>query len=209
MSINRDHMVGAIVGLFVGIAGSFGSMPLFNQVRPAPIVIMPPEPTATPELTPTPSSIRVFVNGAVGQAAVYELPPNSLVQQAIEAAGGFMAEANTAVINLAQPLSDGMQIYVPTQGEEVVAPAPLTVSNSASDNTADANSNAPGSLTNINTATKAELEELPGIGPSTAQNILDHRDANGPFATIENIMDVSGIGDGRFEQIKALITVGE
>jgi competence protein ComEA len=209
MNINRDHMVGALVGLLVGVAGSFGSMPLLNQARPAPIIIVAPEPTPAPELTATPSSIRVFVNGAVVQAAVYELPPNSLVQEAIEAAGGFMAEANTAVVNLAQPLSDGLQIYVPAQGEEVPVPAPLTASNPAPDNTTTANSSSTGSLININTATKAELEELPGIGPSTAQNILDHRDANGPFATIENIMDVSGIGDGRFNQIKELITVGE
>jgi competence protein ComEA len=208
MQVNRDHMVGALVGLLLGVAGSFGSMPLLNQARPAPIVIVAPEPTAAPELTATPSSIRVFVNGAVEQAAVYELPPNSLVQQAIQAAGGFKQEANTAVVNLAQPLSDGLQVYVPTQGEEAPVPIPLTVSNPGTDNTAAA-SNSTGGLININTASKAELEELPGIGPSTAQNILDHRDANGPFATIENIMDVSGIGDGRFNQIKALITVGE
>ena len=209
MHINRDHMVGVIVGLLLGVAGSFGAMSLLNQVRPAPIVIVAPEPTPLPELTATPGLIRVFVNGAVRQAAVYELPPNSLVQHAIEAAGGFMEEANTAIVNLAQPLSDGLQVYVPTQGEEVPAPAFLTVNNPVPDNTAETNNSAPGSLVNINTATQAELEDLPGIGPSTAQNILDHRDANGPFATIESIMDVSGIGDGRFNQIKALITVGE
>ena len=209
MQINRDHMVGVIVGLLLGVAGSFGAMSLLNQVRPAPIIIAAPEPTPPPELTPTPGLIRVFVNGAVRQAAVYELPPNSLVQQAIEAAGGFMEEANTAVVNLAQPLSDGLQVYVPAQGEEVAAPALLTVSNPVPDNTAETNSSAPGGLININTASQAELEELPGIGPSTAQNILDHRDANGPFAAIESVMDVSGIGDGRFNQIKDLITVGE
>jgi competence protein ComEA len=209
MQINRDHLVGVVVGLLLGVASSFGAMSLLNQVRPAPIVIVAPEPTPLPELTATPGLIRVFVNGAVKQAAVYELPPNSLVQQAIEAAGGFMEEANTAVINLAQPLSDGLQIYVPTQGEEVTAPALLTVSNPVPGDTAETSSTIPGSLININTATGAELEELPGIGPTTAQNILDHRDANGPFATIESIMDVSGIGDGRFNQIKELITVGE
>jgi hypothetical protein len=97
MNINREHMVSAFIGLVVGIVGTIGAMSLFNQVRPAPIVIVPPEPTATPEATATPGLIRVYVNGAVRQAAVYELPPNSLVQQAIEAAGGFMEEANTAV----------------------------------------------------------------------------------------------------------------
>ncbi len=131
-----------------------------------------------------------------------------LVQQAIEAAGGFTNDANSAVINLAQPLNDGLQIYVPTIDEEVPTFATInepTTTNSTRSETINVSS----SLVNINTATKAELETLPGIGPSTAQNILDHRDANGPFQAIEHIMDVSGIGDGRFEQIQDLITIGE
>lgn len=209
MNISRQYIVGLSTGLILGAAVAVAAMTLLNQVRPAPIVISPPEPTAIPELTPTPGSLRVFVNGAVQASAVYELPPNSLVQQAIEAAGGFVAEANTAVINLAQPLSDGMQIYVPAQDEAVPVLAPVTVNNANAINTVSADSSAAGELININTATKSQLEELPGIGPSTAQNILDHRDANGPFTTIESIMDVSGIGEGRFGQIEALITVKE
>ena len=207
MNINRDHIIGVIVGVLLGVTGSFGGLSLTNQVRPAPIVIVPPEPTPLPAATATPSMIRVYVNGAVRQTAVYELPPHSLVQQAIEAAGGFNEEANTAVINLAQPLSDGAQVYVPTQGEEI---SPLVTLNQTTETSSNRSEtiNVAG-LININTATKAELETLPGIGPSTAQNILDHRDANGPFQTLENIMDVSGIGDGRFNQIKDLITVGE
>ena len=207
MNINRDHIIGVIVGVLLGITGSFGGLSLTNQVRPAPIVIVPPEPTPPPEVTATPSMIRVFVNGAVQQTAVYELPPHSLVQQAIEAAGGFHEEANTAVINLAQPLSDGAQVYVPTQGEDV--PAPVTSNRSSSTSLINETTISGSDLININTASKAELETLPGIGPSTAQNILDHRDSNGTFQTIENIMDVSGIGDGRFNQIKDLITIGE
>ena len=207
MNINREHMVIAIVAFFIGVAGSFGGMSLFNQVRPAPIIITPPEPTPLPEPTPTPGPIRVYINGAVHQTAVYELAPGSLVQQAIEAAGGFTEEANTAVINLAQPLSDGLQIYVPTQDEEMATFA--AISEPVTTNSTRSETINIGGLININTATKAELEALPGIGPSTAQNILDHRDANGPFQTLENIMDVSGIGEGRFSQIKELITVGE
>lgn len=210
MNINRDHFVGVIVGLLLGVIGSFGGMTLTNRVQPAPIVITPPEPTPLPEATATPGLIRVYVNGAVAQSAVYELPPHSLVQQAIEAAGGFEAEANTAVINLAQPLADGMQIYVPAQGEEIPASILVTTANQPSEaKPAEAGVAASsGGLININTASQAELETLPGIGPSTAQNIITHRDSNGPFPTIENIMDVSGIGDGRFQQIKDLITVG-
>ena len=210
MAINRDHLLGALVGLLLGLTGGIGSSPLFNQVRPAPIIITPPEPTAAPEATATPGPIRVYVNGAVRQAAVYELPPDSRIQQAIDAAGGFTDEANTAVINLAHPLSDGLQIYVPAIDEEMPALAPI-VSNSLTDtnSTRSQTISIGDGLININTASQADLETLPGIGPSTAQNILDHRETNGPFQAIENIMDVSGIGDGRFNQIKELITVGE
>ena len=208
MKIGHNIIINYIVVFIMGAAGGIGAITLLNQARPAPIIIVPPEPTPLPPATPTPGLVQVYVNGAVHHQAVYALPPNSLVQQAIEAAGGFTNDANSAVINLAQPLNDGLQIYVPTLDEEVPTFATInepTTTNSTRSETINVSS----SLININTATKAELETLPGIGPSTAQNILDHRDANGPFQTIENIMDVSGIGDGRFEQVKDLITIGE
>ena len=209
MNINRSTIAIAVVAYLIGFSTSLGGITLMNQVRPAPIIITPPEPTPLPEATPTPGLIRVYVNGAVHEAAVYELPPNSLVQQAIEAAGGFKEEANTAIINLAQPLNDGAQIYVPTQGEEVPALIPVTTNQPAPANPTASDAGSNNGLININTASQAELESLPGIGPTTAQNIIAHRDANGPFQTIESVMDVSGIGDGRFNQIKELITVGQ
>jgi competence protein ComEA len=207
-SRNKDHVTGATIAFnLAGIeidAGNYEKALVYLKIAEEAknqLGITADMVSATPGL------LRVFVNGAVRQTAVYELPPNSLVQQAIDAAGGFADEANTAVINLAQPLSDGLQIYVPTQGEELPAVVSMPA---AAPTTSAANptgsSNASGVI-NINTATKDDLETLPGIGPSTAQNILDHRDANGPFQTIENIMDVSGIGEGRFNQIKELITV--
>jgi len=207
-SVTRGYIVTGIVAFLMGIASSVGALSLMNQVRPAPIVIAPPVPTPLPAATATPGLVRVYVNGAVQQTAVYELLPNSLVQQAIEAAGGFTEEANTAVINLAQPLVDGMQIYVPAQGEEIPAVAPITSSQPAN-SSSNSGTVSSGGLININTASQAELESLPGIGPTTAQNIIAHREANGSFQTLESIMDVSGIGDGRFNQIKDLITVGE
>ena len=208
-NVTRGYIVTGIVAFLMGIASSVGAMSLMNQVRPAPIVIVPPEPTPLPEATATPGLVRVYVNGAVRQTAVYELLPNSLIQQAIEAAGGFTEEANTAVINLAQPLVDGMQIYVPAQGEEMPVLIPTTNNQPNTSSPSASGTGNNGGLININTASQAELETLPGIGPTTAQNIIAHREANGLFQTIENIMDVSGIGDGRFNQIKDLITVGE
>lgn len=193
-------------GILLGLILGMGGLTFFNQTQPAPIYIATPAPTATFAPTATPSPITVFVNGAVIQEGVYEFANDSRIQDAIERAGGFAPTADQAVVNLAFPLSDGMQVYVPTEGEEVSAPIitgadPTTTSNPESGQ-ADA-------LININTATSEQLETLPGIGPSTAQNIINHREENGLFASIENIMDVSGIGEGRFEQIQALITVGE
>jgi competence protein ComEA len=207
--LDKNRIVWLVVGMFLGIIVGVGGLTLSKQVQPAPIVIVPPEPTSAPAATATPGPIRVFVNGQVAEPAVYELPPGSLVEAAIEAAGGFAAEADTAVVNLAQPLSDGVQIYVPSEEENT--PAPLTVVSKP--NTSPAMASAGGStavgLININTATIEELDTLPGIGPSTAQKIIEYRESAGPFAAIENIMDVTGIGEAKFAKIKDQITVGE
>jgi len=198
-------LLGLVIGLCLGVAVGAGGMVLFHRTQPASILIRPPEPTPLPAATDTPGPIHVFVNGAVVASAVYELPPDSLVEQAIAAAGGFTADANKAVVNLAQPLSNGAQVYVPAKDEVLSGPGqvvsqplmPVTSGQIAGD----------GGRVNINIATRAELETLPGIGPSIAQNILDYRDAHGPFASVEAIMDVSGIGEAKFGQLKELIIV--
>jgi competence protein ComEA len=213
MTTSRVY-VGWIIAFLLGVTVAMVGMTLTNRTRPAPIEIVPPEPTPLPEPTLTPGPMRVFVNGSVTNPGVYELLPNSIVLDAVEAAGGFGEEANTVVVNLAQPLNNGMQIYVPSLDEEVAIPVPIVpvatpepASLSAPSETT--NAVGTGGVVNINTASLADLDGLPGIGPSTAQKIIDHRDANGSFATIENIMDVSGIGEAKFNEIKDLITVGE
>lgn len=194
------------VGFFLGIAVGVGALTMLKRVQPAAIVIQPPPPTVTPAPTGTPGPIRIYVNGQVVAPAVYTLPPDSIVQAAVAAAGGFTGQANTAVVNLAQPLSDGMQIYVPAVGEAVAAP--VTVMEPAASGVGTGGMNTTtGKLVNINTATLDQLDTLPGIGPSTAANIIQHRENNGPFASIDAIMDVTGIGPAKFGQIKELITV--
>ena len=209
--LTQEKVISILIGLFLGIIVGVGGMTLMNRTRPAPIVIHPPEPTATALPTATPSPIRVYVNGQVIHEAVYELAHGSIVEDAIMAAGGLTDEANRAVVNLAQPLQDGAQIYVPASDEDlsvvaVVNTAVSTAKNEPLNNgtTLEANS---GGLININTATIEALDALPGIGPSTAQKIIDHREENGVFTMIEEIMDVSGIGEAKFGQIEALITV--
>ncbi len=173
---------------------------------------------------PTPLPLRVYVTGAVAQPGVYALPRGSIWQDAINAAGGPTALADLKRVNLAQRIVDGDQIVVPeliptatprpptstpiptvTVGPGTSSPTPLPT-----DTPAPASNSAPpaGAKININTATAAELEALPRIGPAIAQRIVDYRTEHGPFARIEDVMDVTGIGPATFAAIQELITVG-
>jgi competence protein ComEA len=148
---------------------------------------------------PTEKPIVVHITGAVPRPGVYALPEGARVQDVISAAGGFLAEADKETINLARPLGDGELLDIPyVEGFSPVIATPvekLQVIETSSE------------LININTASSIELESLPGIGPTTAQKIIDYREANGPFVSTEDIINVSGIGPGTYERIKDLITV--
>jgi competence protein ComEA len=169
---------------------------VLQLLRPAahPIILATATPSPSSETTPIAHPLRVYVSGAVSRPDVYTLPPDSIVKDAMMAAGGPTENADLDRINLASPVSDGQHVYVPRLGE--VDP-PLQPPSDQS---------APGRKININTADLATLDTLPGIGPVIAQRILDHRQANGPFDRIEGMMDVPGIGEGTFEKIKDLIT---
>jgi competence protein ComEA len=182
-----------IVGL-IALVIVFSVLKRPEPASPLIVITVKPLPTTEPA-TLTPSTLNVYVSGAVNKPDVYALPLNSLVKDAITAAGGAAADADLDHINLAARLSDQMQVYVPRKGE---APPPNTGSTPG----------APGALININTATLEQLDTLPGIGPSIAQAIIDYRTANGPFKTIEDINSVKGIGDVLFAKIRAKITIG-
>ena len=151
--------------------------------------------TSRPTVTPHP--LRVYVSGAVAQPGVVMLPANSLLADALDAAGGAADDANMDGINLAAPLADNQHVIVPRctatplPATPVVAIALPTVG-----------------LVNINTATTTELEMLPHIGPAMAQRIIAYRAANGPFERIEDIQNVEGIGPTRYNDLAPLITVG-
>jgi len=201
--LTKEQLPWLAVALFSGIAIGALAVALSGRNRPAPIFITPPGPTATPLPEPTRAPLKVHLSGEVATPAVYELPPGAILQDAIEAAGGLTSAAAADVVNLALPLSNGMHIHIPAQDQ--VESDPTLVERSGS--LAIPFEAPAGGLINLNTATLAELEQLPGIGPSTAQKIVDYRQANGPFATVEDIQNVSGIGPAKLEQIRNLVTV--
>ncbi len=170
-----------------------------------------PEPTAlamstpTPRPTPTLASLTVDVRGAINKPGVYTLAAGSRVQDALTLAGETTSNADTRTLNLARKLNDGEQLYVPTLGETPPTPVPASVPTTARGTPTVVK--APGGKVNLNTATLAELDTLPGIGPAIAQRIIEYRQQNGAFAKIDDIKKVRGIGDAMFEQIKELITV--
>jgi competence protein ComEA len=210
MRIDRNYLIYLIAGIFMGVAGATLYFRLRNQVLPAPIIIVPPEPTATLAPTATPGPVNVFISGEVTAPGLYQLAPGSLVADAIHQAGAFTRRAAQEQVNLALTVSEGMQIHVPAVGETAVVVPPISTPPAAAPPVAgESSSGSTGGLININTASQGELTQLPGIGPSTAAAIITFREQNGAFATIEAITNVPGIGNARLEQIRHLITVGE
>lgn len=148
-----------------------------------------------------PAKIYVYICGAVEKPGVYCVNEGSRLFEAIELAGGFTLEADRKCLNLARNAIDGEQIVVYTLEETAKGIAPMP------ENGASGTSNADNGLININTASLKELTGIPGIGESRAQAIIDYRDKNGKFKSIEEIKKVDGIKDGLFSKIKDCITV--
>ena len=151
-------------------------------------------------------SVIVHVDGAVAAPGVYELAEGARVNDAVAAAGGLLAEADTSTINLAAPVSDGAKVHIPT-AEELGAGAQGASSDSVAGGVPAGSAPAVPSLVNINTATSEELQRLSGVGEATATAIIEDRQANGPFSSPEDLMRVSGIGEKKFAKIKDHICV--
>ena len=139
-------------------------------------------------------TIVIHMAGAVARPGVYHLPEGSRIYELLEKAGGALEDGDLERINLAQPLVDGQQVFLPRKGAEGYEQVSLTGVGTAVQ-------------ININTASREQLENLPGIGAVKAQNIINYRLQNGPFQSIDNLLEVSGIGDKTLEGIKDLITV--
>lgn len=156
-----------------------------------------------------PAHVFVHVTGAVMSPGVYELSQGARVSDAVEAAGGLKEGAVDSAINLAREVTDGEQIVVPDAAslEAAVQPSGSFDAAGSAHAGASGSTGASSGLVNINTATEEELMTLDGVGEATAQKIISYRQEQGPFKTIEQIKEVSGIGDKKFEAIKDHITV--
>ena len=173
---------------------------------PPALVLAAASPSAAADAGPSaPAEVMVYVCGAVRRPGVVRLPAGARVADALDLAGGPTARAELSAVNLAAKVGDGQQIVVPERappGASAPAAAPAVAGAPAA-----APGASGGALVNINTASLSELETLSGVGPSTAQKIIDYRTANGGFTSVEQIMDVPGIGDAKFAAMKDSITI--
>jgi len=193
---NRRNII--ILGIVaIALCGPF-ILPMIKAAPAKPSASPSPSPrvqaTATPEPTTAPD-VMVHVAGAVQNPGLYVLPQDSRASHAIAAAGGFTAEAEASSINLAAKVYDGQQLLVLLEGEM----PPKTTSDKKTLN--------PGQKINLNTATLEELMLLPNIGEVKAASIIQYREENGEFRTVEQLGNVSGIGAKTLENLKEYIAV--
>ena len=166
--------------------------------RDAPAQIAPPAMTTVPTSTASPdagSSVFVHVAGAVRKPELYEFPAGARVADAIHTAGGPLPKADLDALNLAQTLVDGAQVLVPLKGGSPAAAV------------ADSGSTSDISTIPLNSADQSQLEAIPGIGPVTATAILEHRNELGGFDSIDQLLDVDGIGPATLDDIRSYLTL--
>ena len=183
-----DLFLGILFGLLIA-----GLILLVSKPRPGQAVLLRPPPTSSP--------LIINIDGGVQVPGVYELPPQSRIQDAVEAAGGLLEHSSPGSVNLAAVVEDGAHIYIPLKNPDLNDPdqEDVVVLSPAGEFI---------SLININQAPLEKLIELPGIGPVTAEKIIQYRDEK-PFTRIDDIQNVPGIGPATFNEIKIYLTVGE
>lgn len=196
----------ALGGAGLLAAGVVGSQVLARPAEPADFPVVEasssqPKEEVVAEQEPEVTTILVDVKGAVVREGLYELPAGSRVNDAVKAAGGLLETADKTAINLAQKLSDEAVVYVASQGEAVPA-----VAVGLSGVSSPAAGNASGKV-NLNTADLDQLQTITGIGAKRAQDIIDYRESSGGFTSVDDLKNVSGIGDKTLEKIREEVTV--
>jgi competence protein ComEA len=172
----------AIVALLAGRWLASAGTPAEHPLVRAPVRV-----TSTAQ-----APLVVHVVGAVRRPGLYRLPAGSRVADAVARAGGATRKADTALVNLAAPLADGVQIAVPRRGSATAAAGAGGVGGAAA------------GPVHLNSATLADLDSLPGVGPVTAQKIVDYRQQHGPFSALDDLDAIPGIGPARIEQLRGL-----
>jgi competence protein ComEA len=166
----------------------------------APEIAAPLEPVKP--ATATRKMLVVHVVGAVRRAGLYRLPDGSRIADAVQRAGGSTKHADLAAINLAAPLVDGVQVLVPRRAAPGVVPPEVAAGGGPGSETPGIGGPKP----SLSSATAEELDQLPGVGPVTAQKIIDYRTEHGPFRSVDDLDAVPGIGPTRIEQLRDLVT---
>ena len=163
---------------------------------------------------PSAANIMVYVSGEVVKPGVYVLLAKARVIDALQAAGGPTNQADLVVVNLAAPLVDAAQVFIPRMGStpRVTLPRPhaginLPIAGGSGGAGAGGSATSAAGIVDINSATLADLDALPGVGPSTAQAIIDYRVANGPYASVDDLLNVRGIGPSKLAAMRARVRV--
>lgn len=225
-AITHVRVVLAAVGLVAAVA--FGLVFLRTPAHPAELVLpkagdVPPATNAAagtgpaaaggPTTTTTGGGVGVVTVHAAGQVAapgVYSVPGGARVADLITAAGGLLPEADVDRLNLAARVVDGTRVYIPRKGETPPAESPAGDGAGATAPAGSATGGVPGAPAgpvDLNTATAAQLDTLPGVGPATASAILTYRTRNGRFKSVTELLEVPGIGPAKLEAIRPLVTV--
>lgn len=198
-ALRRPRLTAAAACFLLGaglLVGGLLTRPDSTPAAPMPYAALAEGPLLpAPAEGGAPTELVVYISGAVLRPDVYTLAPGARVKDAVLAAGGLGPEAAAEQINLAEPLSDAAHIHIPTLA---AVAAPLQAAPS---------SDGPARL-DLNTATEVELEELPGIGATLAARIVARRSEIGPYTSIEQLRDVSGVGAKLYAQIEPLVMVG-
>lgn len=200
--IARKHIVIVVLAVLMVIGILVIQNKKFDQVEPEAEFDQPVElVNEEPEVEPMETTIIVDIKGEVMKPGVYEMDHDTRVTDVISVAGGFTKNADQNQINLAQKVQDEMVIIVPKEGDETAVSSMETapITQSSMDNSS--------SKIRINHASKEEIETINGIGPTKAQAIIDHREENGLFQSVDDLLQVNGIGEKTLENIKDSIIV--